>query len=256
MTECLVCGGQTNNVWLCTRHRDQLVTMLNGAPGLATELETTAAKLDQVVRTIGGHQKNGAAPSIVNFDAAGLRTELHAILLKWVKRTATPETTVFPTIPAMVLQLRATMPRIITTQDAGFMYDDLDQVTRRATLAIDLPPSREGWDYAGPCGMTWGNGTCLHQLWVRHGDSTAECKRCGTVWDVTDRRSKALAAAVNMLATADTISRALTSAGQQVTAANIYTWRNRGRIIPAGTNKAGQALYRIGDVMELVKGRK
>lgn len=256
MTECLVCAGVTKDVWLCARHRDYLLTMLNSAPGLARQLTITAAKLDQVVRNVGGHQKNGAAPSIVNFDAADLYGELRATLLKWVKRTAGPVTAVFPTVPAMVLRLRAVLPDILTTQDAGFMYDDLNQVTRRATLAIDLPPSREGWDYAGPCGMTWDNGTCLHQLWVRHGEASAECKRCGTVWDVTDRRAKALAAAANLLATTDTISRALTSAGQTVSAATIYHWRNRGRLTPAGTNKAGQPLYRVGDVMDLVKGRK
>jgi hypothetical protein len=152
--------------------------------------------------------------------------------------------------------LHQSVAHIITTQDAGFMYLELDDLVRRIVHTIDLPLDRSGWDYAGPCGMVFDNGTCPNQLWVRHGETLVTCARCGTGWDVADRRGNALEKAVNLHATASAISRALTASGRGVTSELIYQWHRRGKLKSAGTNKAGQPLYRVGDVMKLTKEQK
>lgn len=256
-TECLACSAPTMGVWLCRTHTRHLFETLNRFPGLVADLETTTAKLDRMVRNVGGTSKGGAQPVIVNFDAAELLTETRRWLLTWTHNATQARTRAMLrsfSLPHMAVYLRESMPAMLPAQPVGAMYDELLELTRRITRVIDLPPDRAGWDYAGPCGAVFDNGTCPNQLWVRHGETTTTCERCGTSWDVTERRTGALAAAENLQATAGTISRALTAAGQTVTVNMIYHWRSRGQLTPAETNKTGQPLYRVGDVLDILKG--
>lgn len=255
-TECLVCAGVTSGVWLCAQHHRHLAGLLDRTPGLAQDLETTTARLDRVTTIAGMHGKGGAQPAVVNFDAAEVLATLRRALLKWTHHLYRAHATVPAsfTIPDMARHLRHHLPTMLPTQDVGFLYTELEDVTRTGLRTVDLPPDRDGWDYAGPCGAVFDNGTCGHQLWAAHHQTSTTCPRCGTTWDVTVRRSGALAAAVDLHATADTISRALTAAGQTVTPGNIHTWRHRGRLTPVGTDAAGRPTYRLGDVMRLLEG--
>lgn len=257
-TECLVCEAPTNNVWLCNPHRQQLRDMLQRLPLLARELETTRAKQDHMAKTVGGAAKSGAAPAIVNFDAAEVLAELRRLLLYWtheVYRMYGMQLESF-VIFHMAHYIEAHLNQMVSVQPVGAMYTEVADMTRRIIRCIDLPPTTEGLKYAGVCGMVFDNGTCPHQLWARPGETLITCQRCGTDWDLDDRRAGALAAARNMVATADTISRALTAQDIHVTPHMIHVWKNRGRLTPTGTNPGNQWLYRVGDVMQLVKERK
>jgi hypothetical protein len=48
------------------------------------------------------------------------------------------------------------------------------------------------------------------------------------------------------------ITRALTSLVRPIKPALLYTWVHRQRLVPVGTNGHGQALFRVGDVLDLM----
>lgn len=254
-TECLVCEAVTVDVWLCAVHRHDLLVMLNRVPGLARDLETTAAKQDHIGGTVGSPGQGGPAPAIVNFDAADVLARLRYLLHIWTHRAYKLHRKHHPesfSIPHMAGFLLGQLPEMVATQPVGALFTELEAIVREAVKAVDLPQNRQGMKYAGACGATFDNGTCPNQLWAMTGENVITCKRCGTVWDADDRRDSALDAAENLSAPATVISRALTTQGYPVTAEMIYLWKLRGRISPTGTNKASQHVYRVGDVMDLL----
>lgn len=256
-TECLNCEATLTTVWLCPTCTTELRNWLRRLPGLDQELATTMARLDQMGGSVGG-SSNMVAPSIVNFDAADTRRRLRRHLLNWthtVNRWLTGNAPISFQIRHMCDYLDECLDAYRGQQGIGALHDETGFIVHQATTAIDKPRQHDGQDYAGPCGAVFNNGTCEHQLWVKHGTPTVTCPRCDTVWDVKARRESALAAAADLTATAGMISRALTAQGVTVTPENIRTWKARGRLVAVRENRAGQPLYRIGDVVALTKGK-
>lgn len=254
-TECLVCAAETKDVWLCGRHLAQLRDTLHRLPALALDLETTIAKQDRMGGHVGSSGQGGAKPLVLNVDAADTMHALRATLLEWThgwfRDTGTAPDSF--AIRDMAKLLSDTLNQRVTKQPVGALYTDIMHTARCATRAVDLPPDTTGLQYAGPCGAQFPNNvTCTHQLWARPREDNITCPRCGTEWNVPDRRDGALDAAEDILATADTISRALTAQGVEVTAQMIYSWKHRGKLKAAGVNKAKQPVYRVGDVLDIL----
>ncbi|WP_269939031.1 hypothetical protein [Arthrobacter sp. HY1533] len=254
-TECLVCAAQLKDVWLCGRHLAQLRDTLRRLPALARDLEDTIAKQDRMNKSVGSSGKGGTKPLILNVDASEVMRTLRSTLLVWTHvtyRTIGSAPASFQ-IHDMAYHLDRVLDKLVAHQPIGALYAEVMHAARMVTQAVDLPPSTAGLQYAGPCGAVFPNDvTCTHQLWARPREDNITCPRCGTEWNVPDRRDNALDAAEDILATADTISRALTAQGVDVTAQNVYDWRRRGKLTPAGTNKANQPVYRVGDVLDII----
>jgi hypothetical protein len=254
-TECLVCAAETKDVWLCGRHLSELRTTLHRLPGLVHDLEITITKQDKMGGSVGSSGQGGAKPLILNVDAAEVLRSLRATLLTWTHAVYrdTGDTPASFAIRDMTKLLSDTLNQRVTKQPVGALYTDILHAARCATRAVDLPPTTAGLQYAGPCGAVFPNDVvCSHQLWARPREENIVCARCGTEWNVPDRRDGALEAAEEILATADSISRALTAQGMSVTAQMIYHWKHRGKLKAAGTNKANQPVYRVGDVLDII----
>lgn len=146
--------------------------------------------------------------------------------------------------------------------DAGRLLADLRRSHADLLTVTDSPPPRL---YLGPCkadplrkGVE-----CIEEIYaLDHSDQgkghlcdqcrSVRCPTCGTEHDVAQRRGWLREAMDDRLATAGDIARGLaTTTGVPVTLDQIKGWVNRGRLNRHGTDKAGSALYRVGDVIDL-----
>lgn len=121
--------------------------------------------------------------------------------------------------------------------------DELKRLTDEAWIIIDRPPDM--W-FAGPCP------TCEADLYAAEGSPMVKCEQCGNAFDVTAQRDRLLAVVNDVLATAAEISRAGHLTGTTVTPSKITNLYHRGKLVRHGRNRAGDHLYRMGDVMAVL----
>lgn len=122
-------------------------------------------------------------------------------------------------------------------------YRALSVVHRLVETVIDRPADRT---YAGPCSA------CSADLYAAAGSLAVVCEPCGLEYDIEPRREYLLGVVEDQLATATELARALTSLGRPVDSALVRKWAERGRIVAHGRNRRGHAVYRVGDVLDLV----
>lgn len=107
--------------------------------------------------------------------------------------------------------------------------------------------------YAGPCDQ------CGADLYARPGAPTAACRVCvddhgrRLRYLVAQRRGWMLAEVEELLLPAPDVARALTSLVRPIAPALLYTWVARRRLTPRTTDGRGRALFRVGDVLELMQ---
>jgi ribosomal protein L37AE/L43A len=128
--------------------------------------------------------------------------------------------------------------------EAPEAYSDLLAVASQLERVIDNPPTLK---YAGPCNV------CRKDLYVREGAGMVECRPCGMTYDMAGRREWLLEAAEDRLERAAHIAQAVTDLGSPITADRIRKWAQRSQLIPHATDRLGRPLYRIGDVLDLLR---
>lgn len=130
-------------------------------------------------------------------------------------------------------------------------FDDLLAAVHDLEQLVDLPADR--W-YAGQCNEIVGpdGKTCDTDLYATERAAMVECPSCGMAYLAAVRREVLAAAAVDVLATATDLSRALTTLGQPVTPERVRKWAERGRLAAKGRDRRGYPTYRVGDVQELL----
>lgn len=141
------------------------------------------------------------------------------------------------------------LPVLLVSQHAAEACDQLTGAIRGARRVIDRPLDRV---YAGPCDE------CGRDLYAQPGAALTTCPTCVDTeghrigYGVQARRDWMLAEIEEMRLPAGDITRALTSLVRPIKPALLYTWVHRQRLVPAGTNGHGQALFRVGDVLDLM----
>lgn len=164
----------------------------------------------------------------------------------WITTRSLPD----DTLPAMAHWLAHRVPDIRRHPAGGEAVDELVDSVRQARRVID-----RGADlvYCGPCIHADEDGrTCMTDLYARPDAQVVQC-RCGAVTDVRDHRAWLLRKAEDVLGTPAEIARALTRLDRPVTPERIRQWGQRNRIIPRARNARDHPLYRIGDVLVLLK---
>jgi hypothetical protein len=127
--------------------------------------------------------------------------------------------------------------------------EQLTEAIRGARRVIDRPLDRV---YAGPCDE------CGRDLYAQPGATITTCPTCVDAegyhlgYGVQSRRDWMLAEIEEMRLPASDITRALTSLVRPIKPALLYTWVHRRRLVPVGTNAHGHALFRVGDVLDLM----
>jgi len=128
--------------------------------------------------------------------------------------------------------------------EAPEAYSDLLAIASQLERIIDNPPTLK---YAGPCNI------CRKDLYAREGAGKVECRPCGMSYDMDGRREWLLECAEDRLERASLIAQGVTDLGSPISADRIRKWAQRGQLIPHATDRLGRPLYRIGDVLDLLK---
>lgn len=261
MNECR-CGRPTRDeAYCCDDCLQSLSVALGEVPWLDEELEVTIS--GQKGATYNGNTSRGAErPSPVHWGASEARGHLKALLVSWALfsvqegvRNQSPQQEL-PTDDLVALS-RWLLWRVdgLGLHDIGpEAVDEITSAVAHCHRLIDRPADKL---YAGRCtGDLEEDGgiiECPEDLWVRVGSKDVTCRRCGTSWDVSDRRKWLLDQAEEVLATAVEISRAVSWLGTEpLTADRVRQWATRDRIITRGHDRTGRPLYRVGDAIDLL----
>lgn len=224
----------------CVAYATRAIT---ATPGILAAMHTTIAKQDRVqdgTRT----GKSLHAPPPANIDAIEKKHKLRAALYNAALAVGhasgvRPPVHLGPFDVAVWLAPMADwLGHDDDTAAEGLAFLS---AYRAATLAIDLP--RERIDI-GECT----EGECPERLTPMKGQRTIVCPKCGTVWDVQDRRDATFEAARHVLMPAAELARTLTAVGYRTTPKTVEHWVARGTLEAALCNvQRKQQLYRFSD---------
>lgn len=143
--------------------------------------------------------------------------------------------------------------------EAGDILAELDRCANEINHVMDLHAER--W-FAGQCRAEYihvddrdgeTDACCAVELYAKPKATSIVCRNCGTKHVVEERRKWLLAKAEDQLAHMELIGRALASMGEAVTPSQIRGYAFRGRIIAKGTDRKGRELFRVGDVVQVVR---
>lgn len=243
------CGKPTRaDAYICDVCKDELWRAIGDLPAVGDELDVT---LTRQTRMNDQNSTRSTAEKPLPYDTAAsdLLHELHSQTRALVTRCVEQriDTRGRPDEPGDTLPTmsRWLLWRIdgITGQPWAPETMQLAKLTQRAEYVIDRPPERS---FAGPCDK------CGRDLYATAGRASVTCTHCGLTYDLAVRRAWLLEVVDDRLATATEIARALTSLELPVTSERIRQWAHRERIVSNGHDRLGRALYRIGDVVDLL----
>jgi hypothetical protein len=243
---------------------------------LAAELDTTLAK--QGSKATGG--RSASIPLPYDPRATEAAAVLRSALVGWVRVLAedvadaavpygpTCEQCQHPscrwilwlpgpaadTMPAMARWLLAGAERLVMHAAADEAVGEICSAVRSAIRLIDLRAER---GFAGPCHAIVDGRVCGASLYARADAAKVRCRQCGAEYEVGERHEWMLASREDKLLPAALAAHALTSLGWPVTGERIRQWAHRHRILAAGTDAQGKALYRVREIRQLlVEGRE
>lgn len=247
---------------VCGQCADRLLLDLEQVPGLVHALEAAHTKglrfsttrRPRVVLPAGEDQEEAPLP----FEPRATETArlLHDALASWAD-TIAAHRGLFPpldTAHALPAWLCGQVPWLRSAACGPEAVAKLCGVIGRVRAAVDRPPDLE---FAGPCGASVVDEAgllrvCRADLYARRGDEVAECDVCGATYPLDERRTWLLDRVDDMLLPASELARAVDGLGVDVTPSAIWKWKERGRLLPHGTDAHGHPLYRVGDVRDLV----
>lgn len=269
------CGTTTRNA-ICTTCLDTLDTLLRGVgdtlipgptgprtdlagrrgpigpdrriPGLETSLHVAAAKQSRFTstssRVVAGRGK--AQPLPVNLRATDARHTLHRTLARWAGHIAEaahlprpPASSTAAQLAAWIAAHRDWLAGQAATVD---LIADVKRAHATACRVIDRPADRA---YAGRCHVL----DCGGLMYAYDGAPVAECTTCRAKADYEEARRTLLAKVDDLILPATEIELALRGLGQEVKAATIRKWCERGRLTNRGTTSCPR--YRVGDALTL-----
>lgn len=142
-------------------------------------------------------------------------------------------------------------------EEAAAAREQIGGVVAGLRRVVDRPADLT---YAGICsaltpllvGDVLTVGQCPTHLYVPFGRRSVRCPECRAVHDMAERREVLLAALEDQLAYPALLARGLSNLGRPVEDAKIRQWVLRKRLVSHGADELGRALYRVGDVLDLL----
>jgi hypothetical protein len=260
-----LCGRQIRDAaHLCSNCTGLLERMLAEVPSLAEDLEMTRARQSRTGgRSIGGgHSSERPLPwSEHAAEAAGL---LRSTLVSWAQVVVEERGVAVPrdTLRGVSSFLLRHLEWLRHHPDAAELVDEVRFAVRQARQAVDRAPDR--W-YAGRCGhvdleaqveaiVMSGPAPvpCAEELYVREGADTVQCRTCSTEHDVERRRAALSRRVEDQLASARELTTAVSNLARPISMNTIRSWVKRKRLVERGQTSDGVALYRVGDVLDLL----
>lgn len=255
-----LCGG-----WLCTRCVHELADKLSAvaiaareSASLLDELNTVLSRTARMSTGKGAKRTKGTEqPLVVDMRAAHAYEQLEALVRRAflmcgaVSAQHVRGHTRWPSgSRAQAVVAVAHITGVVQHPECVELLHELRASVDEVTRIIDRPPDQ--W-YAGQCSAATERGACTTDLYAREGQAIVRCPACKTEHDVAQRRAVLLRAVEDVLATATEIARAVHLLPAPITRSVIYSYAHRRRIVARGTNSRGEPLYRVGDVLDLVR---
>lgn len=259
------CGAVTaDGIWLCSSCVEVFEYRLAEVDTVLTELRPLVPRLT-LTATYGQRTGGGAAlhaPAPVNVGAVSAIDALHRWLMSTALKLAetTGERLTGRSPDLLASYLISNMPRIVALSWAPDLHKVLDGLLRDCESAARMLTQKE---YAGAC-QTNGCGT---QLFTEQGSNRARCDTCGAEYEAIQEwrnGAKAYARAQddNTIGYPQALSQRLNRVhGIDIGADYIRVLADRGLLTRANPERGAdgkklRAMYRLGDIKNILKGSK
>lgn len=234
---------------VCHAHTEMLETDLREVDSMVEALWASAARMDVGTGSVGssGHSAPMEPTNSRAYDAG--RT-LNVILTGWTDALGNRQPHAVKAAVVLLAQIREVRGQV--------WAPDLAQELRGALAdcrgAMDRTAPKV---FAGICPGPDEMPDCNSPVYTPEGKTDARCKTCGTVWDATEWRERAVTAAGYATGTAAEISRILSDPVRNLALpqGTIRQWANRDKLTAVGTSRSGQPTYLISDVRAVWEAR-
>jgi hypothetical protein len=258
-----------NSQLLCKQCTWELEQALAELPALIDELTTSLTKQSVLSNGKGGGKptKGRVLPLPFDLRASDVINELRTLLHGWTRVVVEDYHQDPPadTLDGMARFLYARVDLLAAHEAARDIHEEiLDMAAKpdakrsgggRAWRAVDLAAEKV---FVGMCSYREVDDQepCPEELMAKRSSLLVRCRTCGTEYSVEERRKVLRDAVEDVLATPAEISRAVQWLGEAVRLDQITRWVQAERLVEKGhvmQGKRRMALYRIGDVIELLK---
>ncbi|HEY9356502.1 MAG TPA: hypothetical protein VIQ52_09385 [Arthrobacter sp.] len=213
------------------------------------DIQTTAARLDVGAGSVGS-SGNKTAAEPVNLDALDKAQTLRVVLGRYASRLPYLYPAGNPVATAALLFSKGNDIR--RAEWAGQFKRELRAALNACRYAADRSGNAEAV-FAGMCPTLVDGAECGRAVFTRPGKVQADCRACGSTWDVSDWRVRALNFAGAHEGTPAELSRMLSDpvTGEALPQGRIRLWIHRGKLTPIGTNSKGKPTYQVRKVRNL-----
>lgn len=258
---CVTCQREVEDAaYLCARCTEKVERDLAEVESYSAELVTTRLRQGKTGGpAIGVASRSYDKPLPWDPKAAEVADALHATLVGWARVVIEERGVNSPADDdgALARFLLRHLDWLRHHQAADDLQDEVKDAMARARAAVD---SRASLAYNGPCraeyhpdGVPEETACCLAEVYVRSGSAYARCRECGTEHDVSLRQRWLLGQVEDQLVDVPTLSAAVSSLSRPITTAAIRGYVHRGRLVAHG-DRDGRAVYRVGDLLDLLHG--
>ena len=234
---------------LCTRCTEGLETDLREVESMVEALWASAARMDVGTGSVGssGHSAPMEPTNSRAYDAG--RT-LNVILTGWTNILGDRQPHAVKAAALLLAQIREVRAADWAPDLKQELHDSLADCRR----AMDRTAPQV---FAGICPGPEELPDCGTPVYTPEGNTAAKCKTCGTLWDATDWRERAVTAAGYATGTAAEISRILSDPVRNLALpqGTIRVWATRDKLTPVGVSRTGQPTYLIADVRAVWEAR-
>lgn len=221
---CGVCEEQPDGIHLCPGCRDKLTDNLRRVESTVEAIWTAAARQNVGAGSVGtsGHSSPSDPTNSRAYDTG--RT-LNTILTGWASALGHHQPHAVKAANVLLTQIREVRGQDwapVLHQELAEALTDCDRATDRAAPRI----------FAGICPTEEDGQECGTPVYTPEGKTDARCQTCGSTWDVTEWRERAMVAAGPATATALELSRILSDPIRALIFPQnkVAVWVNRGKL--------------------------
>jgi hypothetical protein len=244
-SSCGACDNQPDGIYLCPGCRDILIADLGRVEATVEAVWASAARMNVGNGSVGtsGH----SAPSEpTNARAYDTGRTLNVILTGWTQALGNRQPHAVKAATVLLEQIREVRAQDwapVLKQELAEALTDCDRATDRAAPRI----------FAGICPTEEDGQECGTPVYALEGKPAARCQTCGSTWDVSDWRERALIAAGPATATAADLTRILSDPIRALVFPQnkVAVWVNRKKLTPIAYREDGRAVYQVRKVRNL-----
>lgn len=229
---------------LCARCTGHLEEDLREVESMVEALWASAARMEVGNGSVGtsGH---ATAPDPTNARAYDTGRTLNVILTGWSHALGNRQIHAVRAASVLLAQIR----EVREQEWAPVLKQELHDALGDCRRAMDR---RGPTVFAGICPTEENGQECGTPVYTPEGKTEARCQTCGSTWDVTDWRERAMKAAGPATGTATEISRILSDPVQALVfpVNKISVWVNRGKLAPIGV-RDGRYVFEVRKVRNL-----